>query len=287
MMETEQDTLLKELRETIKDKNTIEEELKLEKGKVNNLKKLVECPICLEVPRKGPIFTCSNGHFQCDKCRRGVCPTCRQVMGDNKSLLAIAVIEMVLHDCKFAECEQKYPLLKIEEHEKKCKHRIVSCPFYSGCTEKISLPKLLNHLKTTCSFNTTPEVIESSVERSLILNNMSDISKPNINWKVRTYSYQGFSFAICAEKSDDHFHFNVVMFETPEVCSGFYIEMEVYAKNASQFKRQCFKFFGNPCSIDQTKSELKELGLTVHNKAMEKMALKEDSFEFIISVFIS
>merc|ERR1712179_643703 len=109
-MKTEQNAVLKELRDNIKNVNTmeeelklekervkeelklekgkVEEELKLEKGKVeeelklerakfDHLKKMVECPICLEVPRKGPIFMCPNGHFLCKKCRRENCPTCR------------------------------------------------------------------------------------------------------------------------------------------------------------------------------------------------------------------
>jgi len=293
-MKIEQEAVLKELQENVRNSNSIEEKLKLEKGKVeeelklerekvDNLKNMVECPICLEVPRKGPIFMCSNGHFLCEKCRRQNCPTCREVMGNNKSILAVAVIENILHDCKFAECEQKYPLDKIEQHEKNCKHRIVSCPYYSDCTEKVPLPKLLNHLEMTCSSNKIPIVVDSSFERNLTLD-LSSISKPFLHWKVRTFSYQGFNFAGCAEKSDDHFHFSVVMFETPEVCSRFHIEIEVYEKNASPTKRLSARVCCNPCSIDQAESELKKLGLTVHHLAMEKMVLKEDSFDFTISV---
>jgi len=298
-MKIEQNAVLKELRETIKNSNTIEEELKLEKGKVeeelklekgkvDNLKKMVECPICLEVPRKGPIFMCPNGHFLCKKCRRENCPTCRAVMGDNKSILAVAVIENILHDCKFiTECGQKYSLDKIEDHEKTCKHRIVSCPnFDSYCTEKVPLSKLLNHLlETNCSSNETAIVVKSSVKHSISLGDISSISKSGA-WSLLTCSYQGFNFATCAEMSDDHYHFYVVMFESPEVCSGFDIEIEVYEryKSASSTKRHSAKVCCSPCSIDQTESEIKELGLTVHHKAMEKMALKEDSTEFIMSV---
>jgi len=286
-MKIEQDVVLDELRENIKNTNTVEEELKLEKGKVDNLKKMVECPICLEVPRKGPIFMCTNGHFLCEKCRQENCPTCREVMGDNKSILAVAVIENVLHDCKFAGCEQKYPLDKIEDHEKNCKknckNRIVSCPYYSCCTEKVPLSELLNHLERTCS-KSPPTVIESTLQRNLCLTEISTITTSFIKWRVKTYSYQGFNFATCAEMSGDHFHFNVVMFESPEVCSRFDIEIEVYEQNASPTKRHSAKVCCNPCSIDQTKSELRELGLTVHRSAMEKMVLEENRFEFTMSV---
>jgi len=290
-MKIDQDAVLNELRKTIKNSNIIEEELKFEKEKINKLKKIVECPICLEVPRKGPIYTCSNGHFLCEKCRLEDCPTCRAVMGDNKSILAVAVIENILHDCKFAGCEQKYPLDKIEVHEKTCKHRIVLCPNYNSCSEKVPLPKLLNHLlETNCSYNETPIVVESSIERTISLGDISFIAEPG-SWNVETYSYQDFNFAICAEISDDHFYSYVVMFESPEVCSRFDIEIEVYAAKGSasstKTKRHSAKVCCNPCSIDQSMSELKELGLTVHHKAMEKMALKEGSTDTDITISVT
>merc|ERR1719234_2226911 len=80
-------------------------------------------------------------------------------------------IKTILHDCKFVKCVEKYPLQKIEDHEKDCEHnpmnKIVSCPYYSYCAEKMPLPKLLNHLGSTCSSSKTPIVIGSSVEHSL------------------------------------------------------------------------------------------------------------------------
>ena len=38
---------------------------------VGTLRKRVECPVCLEIPRSGPVFVCKNGHFVCQKCKRG------------------------------------------------------------------------------------------------------------------------------------------------------------------------------------------------------------------------
>ena len=78
----------------------LEEELKAEKKKID---------VCHEVPRTGPIFACPNGHLVCEKCKRESCPTCRAVMGDYRSLLTVAVIERILHDCKNNECDDKFP----------------------------------------------------------------------------------------------------------------------------------------------------------------------------------
>merc|ERR1719318_1363201 len=44
---------------------------------LEKLKENVECPVCMEIPRAGPMFVCPNGHFVCKKCKTGSCPTCR------------------------------------------------------------------------------------------------------------------------------------------------------------------------------------------------------------------
>ena len=68
----------------------LQDELESEKMKVDNLKKQIECPVCLEVPRKGPVFACLNGHLVCQRCKQESCPTCMEEVGDGKSLVAVA-----------------------------------------------------------------------------------------------------------------------------------------------------------------------------------------------------
>jgi len=40
---------------------------------------LLECPVCLDIPRSAPIFSCRNGHLICAKCQPKLecCPICR------------------------------------------------------------------------------------------------------------------------------------------------------------------------------------------------------------------
>ena len=40
---------------------------------------IMECPVCLEVPRSAPIFSCRNGHLICGTCQPKLdcCPICR------------------------------------------------------------------------------------------------------------------------------------------------------------------------------------------------------------------
>ena len=44
------------------------------------LKDRVECPVCLDIPTIGPIYSCPNGHCICYVCYQGQasnCPVCR------------------------------------------------------------------------------------------------------------------------------------------------------------------------------------------------------------------
>ena len=86
-------------------------------GIVEKLLKLVECPVCLTIPRKGPVPCCTQGHFVClkqlrEKGRLG-CPTCRELMREGKSLLALRVSqrasENVIHNPNWCEVSLKNP----------------------------------------------------------------------------------------------------------------------------------------------------------------------------------
>ena len=73
---------------------------------VEKMKEKVECPVCMEMPRKGPVPMCTNGHFICTPCLdkrkqdgKYECATCKVGMGGIKSLLATVVLENVEHQC--------------------------------------------------------------------------------------------------------------------------------------------------------------------------------------------
>ena len=90
---------------------------KKQEGMMQQILDKLECPVCLNIPRCGPVPVCPNGHFVCIKCKADSCPTCRTVMGSGKSLLASTSLENIEHKCKFDHCEEKFalgmaPLLK-------------------------------------------------------------------------------------------------------------------------------------------------------------------------------
>ena len=117
--------------------------------------KLLECPICFNVPRDLPIPACPAGHIICKKCKSTVttCPTCRRrLYNDGTNSLAASMIDKVPHRCKFAEygCEVKDFLCQLKIHEEKCEERTVKCPYIS-CLAEVQLKAYKEHAFKDCS----------------------------------------------------------------------------------------------------------------------------------------
>ena len=53
------------------------------------LKDILECPVCLQVPRQPPIYQCERGHCVCSVCHAKLtnCPVCRIPLGKTRSLI--------------------------------------------------------------------------------------------------------------------------------------------------------------------------------------------------------
>ena len=107
------------------------ETLKL-KTLVDEMKGRVECQVCLALPRQGPVPMCPNGHFICSPCKarngqegKTNCPTCRQPLGEIRSLLARILIENVLHECDLEGCGQKVAHNDYKRHQDRCDYRLV------------------------------------------------------------------------------------------------------------------------------------------------------------------
>ena len=79
----EQKAVVKELKAVVKEHEKMlastnkklfeveDEKVKVEDDKNKfeaKLRKLIECPVCLALPRKGPVPCCANGHLVCSPC---------------------------------------------------------------------------------------------------------------------------------------------------------------------------------------------------------------------------
>jgi len=258
---------------------------KKQEGMVQQILEKLECPVCMHIPRSGPVPVCPNGHFVCSKCKTDSCPTCRTVMGGGKSLLASTVLENIEHRCKFDDCEEKFALEDIEQHEAICSHRIVNCP--GSCIQKVPLSKLVDHWKvstSSCS-SKTPKAINLGWNRLNFCTNV-ELSRKNMNWPPNVFTIStNIHLIIFPTKSEGQFYFIPVMTATEVECQQYYLEVVVHDQQTVvgflgfQGTDMCVRFQGSPLSIDTEKIDQKLYGTNepMMTKIMSK-SIPKNSF---------
>jgi len=255
---------------------------------VEKLSDKLECPVCLEVPRAGPVPVCQNGHFVCKQCKKATCPTCRVGMGNGKSLLASIVLENIDHRCRFDACEEYFALDKLDDHAQVCQHRTVSCP-YGNCNEEVSILRMIQHLsssKKCCNYSAACATVKNSlvVMRGYSLKQDVMITD-KLCWPTSLFSLDGYGVCIFPEKDGGNFYFSCIMFASEAVCSKYKIEMTVHASKSLPDSDLSFKSVGKPSSIDENQNETKYFGLVVNAKAMVKISRKgDDVFNISLSM---
>merc|ERR1719239_1419161 len=234
----------KKLLEMEESKNKVErEKIKVEDEKIRfevKLQKLIECPVCLTLPRNGPVPCCANGHLVCSPCLEKLrgedrmdCPTCREPIGEGKSLLAFAVAEQVQHECRHQGCIKTTSLERIELHEKECKWRLVLCPGSgSNCTEMIPFCKVEAHAQA-CEDCRWPPI--ERPKGGLLLE--KDLDKDDLDddfcWPTDLIQFGGKLF-FCRVDHDieENFSVDMVMKGNQEECEKFLIEASILDPNS-------------------------------------------------------
>ena len=114
-----------------------------------DMRKDIECPVCIQIPREIPIYQCENGHIICKNCqpRLEVCPQCRIFVGHTRSLIAEKLVSKIQHKCKFAECVEERLLEDLQKHEDNCVFREFRC-ITRDCNEKMRLDNWIQHFQT-------------------------------------------------------------------------------------------------------------------------------------------
>ena len=71
---------------------------------LENLKAHLECPVCLIVPKKGPIYQCRNGHLLCKECHPQMkrCPLCQIPLEKLRNLLSEQLVSMIYPEYQFS-----------------------------------------------------------------------------------------------------------------------------------------------------------------------------------------
>merc|ERR1719430_828281 len=154
-------------------------------------RRIVECPVCLQMPREGPVPCCPRGHFICSKCLdemkkegKKCCPTCWAPMGQGKSLLAFTVIKHARHECSLQGCTEEIAFDDIKEHEEKCSRRLVICPGSDSCAKMIPFKLIEDHIES-CRGCVRPSLSKSLKElrRGVFRSKKSLLSKEMVEAK--------------------------------------------------------------------------------------------------------
>jgi len=261
-LEQEVKTLKRKLKEKEEELDEKEAEMDSSRSKIikqdhllQQLKDKVECPVCFEMPRGGPVPVCPNGHVVCETCKRDSCPTCRIAMGAGKSLLAGIIVENVDHKCKFGDCNEVFAPEDIEEHEAVCPHRTVSCPDVK-CPVKVPLSKLVDHIikSKERTHNQTPREILENWNKFDYKTTRED--RKSSRWPMDVLFYSGETFVVFPTKSEGQYYFVIVMFASETECSKYKFEMIIHDKlGLNSNSEDTVKFQGSPLSIDLKKKD--------------------------------
>jgi len=260
---------------------------------VKQLKEKIECPVCMEIPRKGHVLVCPNGHFVCHVCKKDSCPTCRSNMGSNKSILAGTIIDNIEHKCKFEDCDQSFLLPDICKHEGTCPHRTVVCP-HPSCTVKVSVSKLISHLTDKKSCDDGKDNILVNLVKNKYCSNYEttrDLNSKTMIWRLKAFKFEDMDFVIFPQKTQGRYYFMIVMLGTADQCSEYRVELELheYTYNGEEedsTKSMSIKFCGNPTSIDVEKTKLDSFGISEISmkQVMDESEDKTSSFSLSCTV---
>jgi hypothetical protein len=125
-------------------------------GKRKFVQDLLECPICFETPRLGPLHNCCNGHFVCESCWEKIteCPVCRSKKEKFRNLFAEKILEDEIRGkvlpCAYSRngCKAEFELERVLDHESVCIYRKVICPakLRGACNWTGNIQEILRHV---------------------------------------------------------------------------------------------------------------------------------------------
>jgi len=227
--------------------------------KTEELKDLLECPVCLRVPRSSPIFQCARGHVVCSDCRPNVstCPQCRDPLGNIRSLVSEKMLEKLPCVCKFSDngCQVEMLRNQLPEHERSCTYRLINCVDLA-CQQRIAVTKLLAHLENDHETEDFVRV-EAGEYSSHFIVNEEDFTK-SIMWISDQLHYdEKYFYRECCRSKEGLWYIWVYLLET-DSCKVTDYTCTISIKSADgeeELSCRC-----RPLSLDCTKEEIAKSG---------------------------
>ena len=208
------------------------------------LKESVECPVCLQLPREDSVPCCPRGHITCSPCLenhrkagRMDCPTCRDPMGEGKSLLAKVVIKNLEHECSFPGCDMKLPLNKYKHHqEEECLYRKVMCPGDNVRCHVVPFCELDQHIRSCVDV----VLIPTGRFPMFVLPNTWN---GDVAWPTFASPFDTGCIFIRINKAGGLVYIDTVLGGTKDECRRVTVELHILKKNSEEAE---FKFFTHP-----------------------------------------
>jgi len=227
--------------------------------KKDDLKDILECPVCLRVPRSTPIYQCARGHIVCSECRPNVttCPQCRDPLGNIRSLISEKMLEKLPCVCKYTDqgCQEEHTRESISEHEEKCQFRLVNCVDLA-CQQRVSVSKLLTHLENDHETEDFVRV-EGGEYSSHFIVNEEDFRK-SIMWiSDQLHFNDGYFYRECCRSKEGLWYIWVYVLETDTVrAEDFTATISIRsADGLDELSCRC-----RPLGLDLTKDKIADSG---------------------------
>ena len=174
---------------------------------------------------------CPRGHFICTHCKgkrehegKHECPTCKEPLGEIKSLLATLVIENVKHECDLKGCTEKIYHSEYKKHQNMCNYRLVRCPGGEAfCKEIMGFNDVEEHIKN-CKGNSGLKC--SKIETSVVRSAGTISQNIESTWKSeRILNEHPFFFRM--RRQNNIYQSEVVMLALEEDCAKYSCEISV------------------------------------------------------------
>jgi len=260
----------------------------------------MECPVCLETPRSGPIYSCRKGHIICKDCQPQVsqCPTCRDKHTDCRSLIAEKLLFATLKDtpvnCKYrgSGCMFEELVVNLGDHESGCMFRSVRCPasHRGACNWTGPLNKLIQHvIQQKCA-----QVVKSKPPNSFFVSTIGDFAQDQTvfskntptHWKpvmlISQEALKYFCYAIFYRDAQGYWFSYVRSFAPPSIADSLRVEIRIGRPCLED--HQSFVYRGRVSSSDSGETDVLESGnyLLLRDDQVKKFKVEKTIMEYSI-----
>ena len=269
---------LEEQNEQLKRQLEVVEVEKKEMDEVlEELRGMVQCPVCLSVPRQGgPVPVCRNGHFLCHTCKDGIrqealatgvggqpkCPSCMVELGNATSLLASRLIEKLKHECEQEGCEEMIPFPELVKHKLVCLFRNVLCPG-GGCKLEIQFNKLKEHANS-CAY-VEKQIEEENLSRTHRMTRRYMEFDDTLFWHTDSLLAHGNLFFMKEKRENKIYWFETIMLGTEEECKDYLSSTTVLDEDFQTFAT--YTCHPRPISLEKWG----DMGLTLSENALARI----------------